>query len=157
MIKSSTKTQTDRKKIPKVNINYVLISIILILLVVVAALIATRESAKSHIATQGVCTSDDIGRYNEILGSTNIDASQLAEFSQSLVDREGHQEDSNCLFMISQGAGYSGDEEQALAALEVLKGRPAYASGEINTLTSLRDLEAVVSPMDDELGEQGSM
>jgi hypothetical protein len=112
------------------------------------------------ILRENVCGPDQVNQYNELLGSQSINVEELSNFTQQLYDEHTDSSDPNCLFMIAQGSALTGNAEQSTSVLERLtvieETEGVYASGSINTLTSIRDLTGAVNASDIEPTAEGS-
>ena len=95
-----------------------------------------------------VCGKDMIGRYNTVMGSTKMDANKLTSLTKEITGNASYVDDADCLFIIAQGSAFAGQTTQAKDAYDRLKTQSesgdGYASGSINTLTSLRELSVIV-------------
>lgn len=112
------------------------------------------------VLREKTCGDDIISEYNKILSSETIDIDNLMTFSQSLNENQGNSEDPNCLFIIAQGLGFSGQTEASSEAFKKLReleeSSNIYASGSIESLTSLNGLSVIVDPVDVELNREAS-
>lgn len=119
-----------------------------------------KNPNQAVVLREKTCGDDIISEYNQILSSETIDIDSLLALSQSLNEDHGNSDDPNCLFMITQGLALSGQIDASSEAFKKLKKLEelsnVYASGRIESLTSLSGLSVIADPGDVELNQEGS-
>jgi len=102
---SGSGRKADMKVPPKAVLAYSLICGVMVVLAVILAIVLmnTYTFVKKEykvIAYREACTTEDIGKYNEIIQSrAGMNMTALKELKDSIVSREWHDSDPNCVYL----------------------------------------------------------